>query len=140
MLEDFTRERSDEVAEHLLVESHPGFICRVQDLLPIRAIDLLLRGFGGAIDVAHKTCPADGRKDLELPEAIVGSGKLFGHGVTKRRWKHSGGGFRRRHCGCVCLEASSNYHESCLGSVEPPVGGRTFVYIGEKEASHVAYN
>ena len=30
--------------------------------------------------------------------------------------------------------------ESCLGSVEPPVGGRTFVYIGEKEASHVAYN
>jgi hypothetical protein len=50
--------------------------------------------------------------------------------MTDGGWKSGAGGGRqgrRLRLDGMCIEDGSDYHVKNLGSIEPPVGGRTFV-------------
>lgn len=91
LLEDALCERHDDVAEDLLVKHQLGRVRQVQHLGVVLAYNLLRRSWRAPVDETDELGSTDRRKNLELPQGIVGFGELFSHGVTEGGWKGAGG-------------------------------------------------
>jgi hypothetical protein len=97
LLEDVLGEGGDDVAEDLLIECQPSRVLRVRLLLGVGAGaggDLLSGSTRAAVDEAREPCTTDRRKDLQLPQGIVGLGELLSHGMAKGGRDHGAGGAR----------------------------------------------
>jgi hypothetical protein len=80
-----------------LIECQPLHVRRVGLGLGVSADaggDLLWRSRQTAVDVSYKARSMNSRKDLQLPQGIIGLGELLSHGMAKGGWQGSAGGGR----------------------------------------------